>query len=361
MNRIRIVLIQDSPVSVKFVTDAVKETNDIEIIGIASDLHSGLGTIRSNTPDIVLAQDEPAIVEFTAAVMRECPETGIIIMMANNDPVSAKRVVAALAGGAIDFVVTIDKSETMHNFLLSKIRCFSIKQYSHRARLSEVGRNPFRRSGMAGVGSAIVKAPVRKERRLPARPKFDMVLIGVSTGGPVALMDLLPGFPASFPVPIIIVLHMPKEFTGPMAAGLDRKTSIRVKEAEDGEEPVPGKAYLAPGGIHCMLCREAQGKLRLRIVDGPAENGCKPSVDVLFRSAAPVLGDRAIAVVLTGMGIDGTKGAETVKQRGAFVLAQDERTSIVWGMPGSVVRAGLADDILPLDRIAARICELLGA
>jgi two-component system chemotaxis response regulator CheB len=361
MSGIRIVLIQNSPASVAFVTDAVGETRDIEIVGTTSDFHSGLAMVRSRTPDIVLAQDTPGIMEFTDTVVREGFEAGIIIMTSGNDPASAKRVVAALAGGAFDFVAAIDKSESMRSLLLSKIRCCSIKQYSSRARRSDAGK-----AGCAGpkttdAGLAVKKVLVRNERPAISWPKFDAVLIGVSTGGPVALMELLPGFPASFPVPVIIVLHMPKEFTGPMAAALDRKTNIRVKEATDGEEPVLGKAYLAPGGIHCMLHRDIPGKVRLQIIDGPAENGCKPSVDVLFRSAARLLGDRTMAVVLTGMGIDGTKGSEAIKQRGGFLLAQDEHTSIVWGMPGSIVRAGLANEILPLNRIAARLCELIGA
>jgi two-component system, chemotaxis family, protein-glutamate methylesterase/glutaminase len=361
MNRIRIVLIQNSPASVAFVTDAVGESRDIEIVGTASDFHSGLCMVRSRTPDIVLAQDAPGIVECTDTVVREGFEAGIIIMTSGNDPASAKRVVAALAGGAFDFVAAIDKSESMRSLLLSKIRCCSIKQYSSRARRSDAGNGSLHTPKSIGACPAPASTSFRKERHVPAGLRFHAVLIGVSTGGPVALMELLPGFPASFPVPVIIVLHMPKEFTGPMAAALDRKTNIRVKEATDGEEPVRGKAYLAPGGIHCMLHREVPGKVRLQIIDGPAENGCKPSVDVLFRSAAPLLGDRTMAVVLTGMGIDGTKGSEAIKQRGGFLLAQDEQTSIVWGMPGSIVRAGLANEILPLNRIAARLCELIGA
>ncbi|MBN1577107.1 MAG: hypothetical protein JW913_11175 [Chitinispirillaceae bacterium] len=353
MKRIGLIIVQASKASAAFVANAVKETRDIEIAGTAPDFRSGLDAIRLYAPDIVLVQAGPRIEEFCDAVTREYPETGIIILVVGNDPDSARYVVAALACGAIDYLAVSDKSDSTHNLLLSKIRCYSIKRYSHRARRNEVEKNHEYRF--------VATAPASGGEYPPATvPKFDAVLIGVSTGGPVALMDLLPGIPATFPVPLIIVLHMPKEFTGPMAAALDRKSSLHIKEAEDNEEPVRGKAYLAPGGFHCMLHGETRGKIRMRIADGPLENGCKPAADVLFRSAAPLLGNRALAVVLTGMGSDGTKGAKTVKRHGGFLVAQDEKTSIVWGMPGSIVRAGLADEVLPLDRIAARLCELIG-
>jgi two-component system, chemotaxis family, protein-glutamate methylesterase/glutaminase len=359
MNRIRIVIIADSQTNIKLIADAVGKTNDIEIAETASGLHSGIEIVRSQKPDIILVQDIPEIVEFTSAIMREYPETGIIIMTNGNNSVSANRVVAALAGGAFDFVA-IDKSETICNLILSKIRCCSIKRYSHIARMSDSDKKDDKPRTATVTSGFIPDMLTKNTPKTTIKPKFDAVLIGVSTGGPVALMKLLPDFPASFPVPIIIVLHMPKEFTGAMAAALDKKTNIRVKEAVDNEEPVKGTAYLAPGGIHCMLYNETNGKVRLRIKDGPAENGCKPAVDALFRSAAPLLGDKIAAIVLTGMGVDGTKGAKEIKQRGGIMLAQDENSSTVWGMPGSIVRAGLADEVLPLDRIAARLCELIG-
>ncbi|HAJ78707.1 MAG TPA: hypothetical protein DCO75_02960 [Fibrobacteres bacterium] len=359
MNRIRIVIIADSQTNIRLIADAVGKTNDIEITETAPGLHSGIEIVRSQKPDIILVQDIPGIVEFTSAIMLEYPEPGVIIMTNSNNPVSANRVVAALACGAFDFVA-IDKSETLCSLILSKIRCCSIKRYSHIARMGDLDKKADKPHATDVTSGVIPDMLTKKTPSNTVKPKFDAVLIGVSTGGPVALMKLLPDFPASFPVPIIIVLHMPKEFTGAMAAALDKKTNIRVKEAEDNEEPVKGTAYLAPGGIHCMLYNETNGKVRLRIKDGPAENGCKPAVDALFRSAAPILGDKIAAIVLTGMGVDGTKGAKEIKQRGGVMLAQDENSSTVWGMPGSIVRAGLADEVLPLDRIAARLCELIG-
>jgi len=182
--------------------------------------------------------------------------------------------------------------------------------------------------------------------------------MGVSTGGPEVLAEIIPEFPAWFPLPIVIVLHMPKHFTGRMAEALDRKSELAVSEAAEGDVLQPGHVYLAPGGLHLVLDRDTRQRIALRTVDDPPENGCKPSVDVLFRSAARVLGHRVLAVVLTGMGEDGTRGLGELKKHKVRVLVQDEATSVVWGMPGSAVRAGYADEVLPLGRIAPRISEL---
>jgi two-component system chemotaxis response regulator CheB len=360
VNKIRIVSVLNSPACAALVSDAVKGTRDIEIVGTAINLHAGLAAIRIGAPDIVLAQDGPGIVEFTERVTKQRREAGIIIMTVDNDPVSIQRVVAALTVGAFDFITIIGKNESMHSLLLSKIRRCSIKQFSNRARRSDIENIGLNGPHTMDASPETAKALVPDKPRVSNGTQFDALLIGVSTGGPEALMRLLPDFPASMPIPVIIVLHMPREFTGPMAAALDRKSSIRVKETEDGEEPLRGKAYLARGGVHSVVRRDAQGKIRLHAFDGPPENGCRPSVDALFRTAAPVFGGRTLAVVLTGMGVDGTKGAETVKHHGGYVLAQDEPSSVVWGMPGSIVRAGLANEIAPLDGIASRVCELVG-
>jgi two-component system chemotaxis response regulator CheB len=169
---------------------------------------------------------------------------------------------------------------------------------------------------------------------------------------------MIPEIPASFPLPVVIVLHMPQHFTGRMAQALARESDIAVKEAADGDILQPGHAYLAPGGRHLILDQETRKRIVLHTIDDPPENGCKPSVDVLFRSAARVLRGRVLAVVLTGMGEDGLRGLQELKKHQARVLVQDEATSVVWGMPGSAVRAGCADEILPLGRIAQRITEL---
>jgi two-component system chemotaxis response regulator CheB len=206
----------------------------------------------------------------------------------------------------------------------------------------------------------------RPERRSTSRPSTvvvpgrstrpDAIGIGVSTGGPRALHTILSNVPADLP-PILIVQHMPQMFTHSLAAQLDRECAPRVVEARDGEEPQAGHVYLAPGGTQMKVVATG-GEVRLRITDDPPEKGCKPAVDYLFRSLADVYGGRALAVVMTGMGDDGTLGCEAMKRTGCRVLAQDEDTSVVFGMPRSLIEAGLADGVLPLDRIAAAIIRI---
>jgi two-component system chemotaxis response regulator CheB len=180
-------------------------------------------------------------------------------------------------------------------------------------------------------------------------------LIGVSTGGPAALAVLLPALPADLNAPVLIVQHMPPMFTKPLAASLARKTALHVKEAQDGDVAQANGIYLAPGGAQMKVVAGTRGETVLRITDDPPENGCKPAVDYLFRSAALQFPGRAVATILTGMGNDGTAGLRLLKRGGCRSIAQDEATCVVFGMPKEAIAAGLIDTVAPLDRIAAAI------
>ena len=182
-----------------------------------------------------------------------------------------------------------------------------------------------------------------------------MVVIGVSTGGPPALVAVLSHIPADFSVPILVVQHMPPMFTASLAASLDGKCRLKVKEGEDGEMALPGTVYLAPGGRHMKLQCEGTGGKRIRITDEPPENHCRPSVDTLFRSVANAFPGRATAVILTGMGNDGTMGCRLLKRHGATIIAQDEGTCVVFGMPKEAIQAGVVDIVAPLERVAEEI------
>ncbi len=181
-----------------------------------------------------------------------------------------------------------------------------------------------------------------------------IIVIGVSTGGPDALARLLPTLPPDFPVPLLIAQHMPPIFTSMLASRLTAKSSFPVRECVSGEELVPGCALIAPGDFH-MVVQQERGRVRVDTHQGPRENFCRPSVDVLFRSVAAVYGARALAIVLTGMGQDGLRGCEELRAQGARIYVQDEASSVVWGMPGFVARAGLADKVLALPQIGAEI------
>jgi len=180
---------------------------------------------------------------------------------------------------------------------------------------------------------------------------IEVVTIGVSTGGPNALASLIPQLPRDFPVPIVLVQHMPPMFTKFLADRLNSQSALEVIEAGGGEELIPGRVYIAPGGHH-MVVERSGTHIVTALNQDPPENSCRPAVDVLFRSVCEVYRGRALAMVMTGMGQDGLLGCEEIKRWGGSVLVQDEASSVVWGMPSFVVRAGLADAVLPLSDIA---------
>jgi two-component system chemotaxis response regulator CheB len=200
-----------------------------------------------------------------------------------------------------------------------------------------------------------VAPPVRRTAvAKPVAGSPQVLLVGCSTGGPDALATVLAQLPADLGVPVLVVQHMPPVFTTMLAQRLDRSTSLTVREAVDGDVPRAGEVLIAPGDLHLKLVSVAGG-VRVRLDQGPQENFCRPAVDVLFRTAAEVYGGRAVATVLTGMGHDGLEGVRALSGRGARILVQDEATSVVWGMPGAVALAGLADETVPLPELPARM------
>jgi two-component system chemotaxis response regulator CheB len=196
-------------------------------------------------------------------------------------------------------------------------------------------------------------------RRTRSRSGAPIVLIGVSTGGPTALAQLLPGLPSKLGAPVFIVQHMPPLFTEALAQRLQAKSAIAVKEAHNAETAEPDCAYLAPGGRQMKLSSGPNGEIIIRITDDPPENACRPSVDYLFRSVALQFPGRSIATILTGMGNDGTEGMRLLKRGGSFNIAQDEATSVVYGMPREAVLAGVVDAVLPLGKIADAIVRCI--
>ena len=215
----------------------------------------------------------------------------------------------------------------------------------------------------AGPGPAAARpagaVPAAAARPAPARP-IEIVCIGTSTGGPAALADVFAAIPRSFPVPIVIVQHMPVIFTRLLAERLTKIGSVEFFEGAEGQVIRPGCAYIAPGGRHMEVVRSGV-QMTLHLQDGPPENSCRPAVDVLFRSVAAACGAHVVAAVLTGMGQDGLHGCRHLRERQARILAQDEATSVVWGMPGCIVEAALADRVLPLSEVAGEICRLAHA
>jgi two-component system, chemotaxis family, protein-glutamate methylesterase/glutaminase len=269
-----------------------------------------------------------------------------IIMFSTLTEHGASATLEALSLGATDYVTkpsNVDMTATIDAIsreLIPKIRALC--------------HLPDARKSILPASLPKVPAPaIFSPRSRPLTPP-QVVAIGVSTGGPDALARLLPSLPANFPLPVVIAQHMPPIFTSLLAARLAAKSALAVRECVSGEALAPGCVFIAPGDFHMVVSRE-DGLVALKTHQGPKENFCRPSVDVLFHSIASVFGARALAVVLTGMGQDGLRGCEALRAAGARVYVQDEASTVVWGMPGFVARSGLADKILPLDRIGAEI------
>jgi two-component system chemotaxis response regulator CheB len=259
----------------------------------------------------------------------------------------ASHTLDALAFGASDYVTKpsshgANTREVVGEELIQKIKSLTSNgQETHQSAASATSATP---SALSSQAQSVTPPNV--------------IAIGVSTGGPVALQELLPHLPSQLNVPIFIVQHMPPVFTKLLAERLSAHSKMPVVEAKDGEEVKPGTIYLAPGGLH-MEVRKKFGKTSVALNEGPLENSCRPAVDVLFRSVATVYGASTLAVMLTGMGQDGLLGCQRIKEVGGTVLAQDRASSAVWGMPGAVAEAGLADAVVPLTALPSHIKALV--
>lgn len=343
--RKRVLLVDDAVVVRKALSVAIERDPDLQVAGTAVNGRIALAKFTALNPDIVLLDIEMPEMDGLETVreLRKINSRVPIIMFSTLTERGASATLEALASGATDYVTKPSNvngaatMETITSELIPKIRVLS-RLTTREAFLSE--RKFVPSAPVVSVSRVLVPAQV--------------VVIGVSTGGPDALARVIPTLPADFPVPVLIAQHMPPIFTSMLAARLSAKSSLPVRECLPGEWLKPGSVLIAPGDFHMIVEAEGRG-VRVQTHQGPRENFCRPSVDVLFRSVAAVYGTRTLAVILTGMGQDGLQGCEMLRSQGARVYVQDEATSVVWGMPGFVARAGLADKVLPLQQIGAEI------
>jgi two-component system chemotaxis response regulator CheB len=364
MPRIRALIVDDAVVMRKLITEALARDPDIEVVGTAANGRIGLQKITQVNPDIVTLDVEmPDMngLEMLREVRRTHPKLPII-MFSTLTRRGAEATLDAIAAGATDYVTkpanvgSVNESiARLEQELIPKIKTHCRAILPQRKDASR-GGVPFAPKASESAASRTVPVP-RLPR--PANARIEVVCIGTSTGGPNALADVLPLLPAHFPVPIVIVQHMPPVFTGLLAERLGKRSQIVFHEGVDGEVLRPGHAYIAPGGKHMTVQRTAGG-LVLALNEDPPENSCRPAVDVLFRSVAATCGVGTLGVVLTGMGQDGAHGCRHIRERQGLVLAQDQATSVVWGMPGAVVDAGVADRVLPIQQVAAEIMRTVG-
>lgn len=351
-------IVDDSVVVRKVLSNVLSGDPDLHVAGWASNGRLALAKLQTLQPDVILLDIEMPVMtglEALPEIRKLAPKTPII-MFSTLTEWGAAATLDALALGATDYVTKPSNqdmaatSESINRDLIPKIKGL--------CRFSQgVQNSP---SAAARPGIAIPRPPVRLRPASPRTARVEIVAIGVSTGGPDALAKLLPSVPARFPLPVVIAQHMPPIFTTLLASRLFSKCSLPVRECQPGELLEPGCIWIAPGDFH-MVVQEEGGHVRLHTNQGPRENFCRPSVDVLFRSVAQVYGAGALGVILTGMGQDGLKGCEALCAAGSAVIVQDEASSVVWGMPGFVARAGLAQKILPLSQIGSEIIHRTAA
>lgn len=351
MSKIRVLIVDDSVVVRRLLADVLSQDPAIEVVGSAATGKIALAMIDQVQPDVVTMDIEMPEMNGLTAVseIRKTRATLPIIMFSTLSQRSAKETLDALTRGANDYVtkpLNVGNAtlamQRIRDELLPKIKALC---------LQKVPKAGACQPALPGQSGLLKHKPVALGA---SGHPITVVAIGVSTGGPNALADVIPRFPRDFPVPILIVQHMPPIFTKCLGERLSVKSLIPVAEGQPGTILSPGKAWIAPGDFH-MTVQKRGNQVELVMNQNPPENSCRPAVDVLFRSVAEVYGAGVLGVVLTGMGQDGMLGAEKIQAQGGQILAQDEATSVVWGMPGAVVQAGYADKVLPLSCIAGEI------
>lgn len=349
MPKIRVLVVDDAVVMRRLISSVLESDPELEVAGIAPNGKIALARIPQVNPDVVTLDVEmPEMngLETIQEIRKIYPRLPVI-MFSTMTRKGAAETVEALARGATDYVTKPANigsvSEGMERLKIELIP--KIKAYA-------------RTSVLIPVPVAEALPPHAAARNSPDGAfRCSVIAIGASTGGPNALHEVIPRFPASLAVPVLIVQHMPPVFTELLAQRLDQSSQIRVHEARDGVQIERGHAYIAPGGKHLAVAAE-NGCVRARLNEDPPENSCRPAVDVLFRSAARVYGSGTLGVVLTGMGQDGLRGARWIHEAGGKLIAQDQNLSVVWGMPGALAEAGLADQIAPLVKVPDTVLAL---
>jgi two-component system, chemotaxis family, protein-glutamate methylesterase/glutaminase len=348
MDRVlRVVVIDDSAYVRKVVREILSRSPFVEVVGTARDGREALDVVQRLEPDVItcdLIMPELDGVGFVREQMQRRPVPIIIMSIANE---TADAALTALDAGAIDFVqkptaLASEKIFEVSSELIEKVKA---------AGNIKLNKLP----APTPPPSATRSEPVK---RIAGSHSVDLVAIGISTGGPQALKRLIPQLPADLPVPIVMVMHMPIGYTEMYAAKLNELSPLEVREAAEGDEVKVGRVFLAPAGRHLKFSRNANGKVVVHLDAKPFDTLHRPSVDVLFQSAAEVYGSRLLGVVMTGMGSDGKEGAAWIKAQGGLVFTEAESSCVVYGMPSMVVEAGLSDKSIALDDLARAIREV---
>jgi two-component system chemotaxis response regulator CheB len=351
---ISVLVVDDSVVIRRLVTTVLDADPDIKVIATAANGRIALSKLAQIKPDLITLDIEMPDMDGLQT-LRELRKLGSdipVIMFSTLTERAAKTTLEALALGARDYVTkpanvgsVAAGMESVRTQLIPKIKG-----------LYHAARRPAPSTVVPAARTAA--PPVRISTAPPRTPQ--VLAIGCSTGGPEALAQLLKALPGTLPLPVVVVQHMPPVFTAMFAKRLDAQCALRVREAQDGDLLEPGLVLIAPGDFH-MTLRRLGARTAVKLDQGPQENFCRPAVDPLFRSVASMFGTSALALVLTGMGEDGLRGAGNLRASGGRVLVQDAATSTIWGMPGAIAQAGLATQVLPLPQLAGAVLAAVTA
>ncbi|MFZ5843346.1 MAG: protein-glutamate methylesterase/protein-glutamine glutaminase [Pseudomonadota bacterium] len=374
---VRVLVVDDSNFFCRRVVEILKSDPDIQVVGVANNGAEAVKKAAELKPDVITMDVEMPIMDgITATKQITSQQSVAVLMLSSLTYEGARMTLDAMAAGAVDFLlksyedVQGNQSSTA-NLLREKVKAIGSQQQRRNSGLLRSPTTPapapastparsagteLRRPAPAPSPAAKPAAEARTEptRQTLRRGSARLLAIGSSTGGPVALQQVLTPLPSNFSVPIVIAQHMPGTFTPAFAQRLDGLCQVRVKEAQDGDVLKPGHVYLAPGGKQMTLDRQGE-QLRVRIRETDARLQYAPCVDVLFGSAAQVLGGAVVAVILTGMGADGREGARLLRDKGSIIWSQDEASCVVYGMPQAVASAGISHQIVPLAEIGRRL------
>ncbi|WP_127477497.1 protein-glutamate methylesterase/protein-glutamine glutaminase [Sulfurivermis fontis] len=356
---VRVLIVDDSGFFRRRLTEMLNADPRLEVVGAVADGAQAVEQVAKLRPDVVTMDIEMPVMDGITATRRIMTVTPTpILMFSSLTTDGAKATLDALDAGAVDYLpkkfedISRDQDEAKRQLCERVYAIGSNKRAVHPQRPLSTTAAPTR----PAVAVAAAARPVPSAMPAARRGQYRLVAIGTSTGGPVALQQVLTKLPGNFPLPLVLIQHMPGSFTPAFAQRLNQLCAIEVREAKDGDELKPGLALLAPGGKQMVLDQRA-GRTTVRITESEPGQNYKPSVDVTFTSVARIFPGQALAVVLTGMGADGREGARLMKQGGSTVWAQDEASCVVYGMPAAIVEAGLADAVLPLSEIGTAISQ----
>lgn len=364
MDNLKAIVVDDTIVYRKIVSDVLKEIPGVEVVGVAHNGKIALSKIATLKPDFITLDIEmPEVngIEVLQALKSQA-DAPVSIMLSTLTHEGGEMTMKALELGAFDFVPKPDQGTMAENLekvkkaILPIIDALKRQKRTKLQLRSQLDKKKILKS--QPVKTAEIRSSLNLPKRTIRKSKSEIIGIGISTGGPNALTKMIPMLPKELKVPVLIVQHMPPMFTASLAKSLDSKSELEVREAADGDILEPGKILIAPGGKQMKIVAGADGISRkIKITDDPPENSCKPSVDYLFRSIAQYYVGRATGVIMTGMGSDGSKGLVQMKRNGSTVIAQNKETCTVYGMPKEPTESGTADIIAPLEAIAREIVK----